>query len=356
MKEGEIMSLTREQELAIQVLLNRYNNNEKISILQGPAGSGKSYLLSHFMEYLSYSSEEVAFAAFTGTAAKILMNKGLNASTIHKLIYTPIMRRGVCIGFKKKAKEDLEHLKLIVVDEFSMVSDILLKDLLSFNIPLVLVGDSAQLPPIGNTNKLINTAHAILTEPVRQALDNPVLWAANQVRTGNTLSFGIHGGVVLVGAKKDLKEEWMRPEVRIIAGLNATRIKINEFVAKSNVPQSGHKIIFLKNDWPNMITNGTIADINYLQQISFNNFKLDFITEEGENYKKYPADFQRQLNPKNQFFDFAYAITCHRAQGATYDSPGLIIDESQYFREFKTNWLYTAITRYTGNYNVAILK
>jgi hypothetical protein len=42
--------------------------------------------------------------------------------------------------------------------------------------------------------------------------------------------------------------------------------------------------------------------------------------------------------------------------GATYDSLSLIIDKSQYFKEYRNHWLYTASTRFTGSYNVAILR
>lgn len=332
------------------------DNEEKLFLTQDFIVTHNSYTLHYLMDYLGSSPRNVAFAAFTGTAAKILINKNLNASTIHKLIYNPIMRRGTCVGFKRKDREELSHLKLIVVDEFSMVSDAILKDLLYFNIPIILVGDKNQLPPIGEPNRFINLSHAALTEPVRQALDNPILWAANEIRLGNRLSKGIHGDILFVGHKSQLQQDWLRPDVRIIAGLNATRKKINRQIAGSDIPMVGHRIIFLKNDWGSMITNGTTAEIENLNLISFSSFKLDFITDDDMIFKEYKADFQKQTSPKKQFFDFAYCLTAHKAQGATYDSPGLIIDESNYFKEYKNHWLYTAITRYTGKYNVAILQ
>lgn len=350
------MALTADQERAMKILLSRHQNKEKVSILQGVAGSGKSYLLSYLIQYLGYPEEKVAFATYTGTAAKILMRQGLNASTIHQLIYNPIIRRGVCVGFRIKPKRDLQGLKLVVIDEFSMVPETILQDLLSFNIPIIFVGDHAQLPPIGEPNKLIFQADATLTEPLRQALNNPILWAANEVRLGKGLPTGLHGGILYVGNKGDLKEEWLRPEVKIIAGLNKTRNKINLQISGSPSPEEGHQIIFLKNDWSTFITNGTIAEILDLEQVSFSTYKLKIQLEDELIVESYKADFQKKANPRNQFFDFAYCLTCHKAQGATYDSPGLIIDESQYFREYKKHWLYTGLTRFTGNYNVAVLK
>lgn len=351
--------LTKEQEQAIKILQDRIKNKEKISILQGPAGSGKSYTLRYLMDYLGYPPEKVAFAAFTGTAAKILINQGLNASTIHRLIYNPIMRHGRCVGFRKKLKMDLEHLRLIVVDEFSMVSQILLNDLMSYGIPIILVGDQYQLPPIGEPNKFIHEAHAILTEPMRQALDNPILWAANEVRLQRNLSFGVHGDEktkILVTSKSELNQDWLRDDVRIITGLNKTRNSINLQMSGSPYPLSGHKIIFLKNDWEQFITNGSIATITNLQQKGFTSYKMDFVTEEGDFYEEYIADFQKQLKPINQYFDWAYAITCHKAQGSTIVERGLIFDESYAFGQDKYRWIYTAISRFTGDNNLVILK
>jgi exodeoxyribonuclease-5 len=350
------VGLTLEQDNAMRILLDRHNDKEKISVLQGIAGSGKSFLLSYLIQHLGYEENEVAFATYTGTAAKILMKQGLNASTIHQLIYTPIIRRGICVGFRKKITEDLLGLKLIIIDEFSMVPQNILTDLLSYHIPIIFVGDQAQLPPIGEPNKLIHTAHAILTEPMRQALDNPILWAANEVRLGNHLPYGLHGDILFVGAKSNLKEEWLRPEVKILVGLNATRNTLNLQMSGSAIPLTGHQIIFLKNDWTTMITNGTIANIRKLKNIGWARYELEVELDDGIIIEDYVADFQKQSKPNKQFFDFAYAITCHRAQGATYDSPGLIIDESQYFKEYRNHWLYTALTRFTGNSNVAILR
>ena len=355
------MSLTNEQEQAAKILIDRLNSGEKVSILQGPAGSGKTFLLNYLIDYLGYEYNKIAFAAYTGTAAKVLMNQGLNASTIHGLIYDPIIWHGRCTGFKLKTTKKLRHLKLIIIDEFSMLPQNLLVDLMSFNIPLILVGDQFQLPPIGQPNKFIHNAHATLTEPMRQALDNPVLYIANEIRQRKSVPYGVYGedkntGQVLVTSRFEIQQEWKREDVKIIVGLNKTRNELNTEIAASTVPIAGHKIIFLKNDWKTMIVNGTIATILDMKQISGTRYKLKFITEEDYIYEDYLADFQTQTKAYHQFFDLAYAITCHKAQGATYDAPGLIFDESSYFRENKYKWLYTAVSRFTGNYNVAIVR
>lgn len=350
------MALTREQEHAARVLIDRLHRKEKVSVLQGFAGTGKTFLLNYLIDYLDYDSEAVAFAAYTGTAAKILMRQGLNASTIHSLIYKPIMKRGVCVGFRLHPRESLAHLKLIVVDEFSMLPQKLLVDLMSFGTPLILVGDQFQLPPIGEANQFINSADAILTEPMRQALESPVFWVANEIRQGKNLAYKLYGDQVLVAPYSKLEQKWVRKDVKIIVGLNKTRQRLNLQLAGSPTPQAGHRIMFLKNDWRNMITNGTIADIQHIEQYSMLGYKINFKTEDGLIFENYSADFERQSIPSRQYFTMAYSVTCHKSQGATYDSPGLVFDEGYVFREDKYRWLYTAVTRFTGNHNLVIIR
>lgn len=347
--------LTQEQSKALEVLYERYTSGELISILQGPAGSGKTTAISAFLTTTGLKGDEVAFVTFTGTAAKILSSKGSNAQTIHSLIYKPIMKGGVCVGFSPMPQESLSHLKLIIVDEFSMVSQEILDDLMKYKIPIILIGDKYQLPPIDSPNKFVNQAHVELTEIHRQALDNPILWAANQIRLGEPLLNGVYGDKLFVGRKHEADESWFRKDVQILAGLNRTRDEINQKIIKRNYPMVGDKIIFLSNDWKHNITNGTKATLLGVARAGYG-YRLNFKTEDGMQLRGYRAYFKTSANPRHQTFDFAYCITTHKAQGSTIDQPGIIFDESSYFGDYRRNWLYTALTRFSGNYRVAILR
>jgi len=351
--------LTREQESGLKILKDKIENGSPVTILQGAAGTGKSYLLSYLLSSLDYLEEELAFVSFTGTAAKILQKQGLPASTIHKLVYNPIIVRGSCVGFKRKSREELLRIKLIVVDEFSMLTQEILKDLMTYKIPLLLVGDLYQLPPIGTPNQYINSADVFLEEVHRQALGNPILWAATQVRLGNGLPGGIYGNTLFVGRKEDASEDWFRKDVQIITGLNKTKDDLNLTMAGTVNPMVGHKIIFLKNDMGKGITNGTIASLLHLRRIYRNTYALSIITEDGERIDNYQAEFiltGETPQMRGQYFSYAYAISCHKAQGQTFDTPGIVFDESSFFGVNSRKWLYTAISRWTGNYNVAILR
>lgn len=315
-----------------------------------------SFLLRYLLEYLGYEERQVHFCAYTGVAAKLLMKQGLRASTIHSLIYAPIIRRGVCVGFKKKTRDELEHLKLIVVDEYSMVGQNIVNDLLSFNIPIIFVGDPLQLPAIEQQNDLSTLTHARLTEPMRQALEDPILWAANEVRQGKQLPYGVHGGSIMVGFKTDIDESWIRPDVQILVGTNASRKHYNYLISGTTIPISGNKIMFLKNDWKIGVVNGEIMTATKVQQSWFRSYEISGITESGLELENYSADWEKPSLPKNQFFTQAYAITVHKSQGSTIDQNGLIINESYLFGEDRFKWLYVAISRFATGNKIAIMN
>lgn len=356
------MQLTIEQESALKILKHKVLDKEKTSILQGYAGTGKSTTLRFLLESLGYHESRIHFCAYTGTAAKILMDAGLNASTIHALIYKPIIIAGECVGFTRKDPEELQHLHLIVIDEYSMLPQDILEDLLQYNIPLLLVGDPGQLPPIGEPNEFMGKYDAILTTVQRQALDSPILWAATQIREGKIVKEGTYGDILFVGRKHQLDEQWLRKDVQFLVGLNDSRQKLNTQISGTVNPENGDKIIFLRNDWNKGIVNGTITEIINLRR-NFEYYKVTFNLADLkiENYKAYYQEMPKQRRrtygpPIKNFFDKAYAITVHKSQGQSLDCPIVIMDESYYFREHAVNWIYTAMTRSTGNKPVAWLR
>src|SRR6187401_2697208 len=114
--------------------------------LFGYAGTGKTTLARHLAAGID---GEVKYAAFTGKAALVMRRKGCGgASTIHSLIYRPLESNEETPSFELWDDAPVSKAKLIVIDECSMVDAELGRDLMSFGIPLLVLGDPAQLPPV----------------------------------------------------------------------------------------------------------------------------------------------------------------------------------------------------------------
>lgn len=194
------------KELAAFVLND--NNTDNILLVNGYAGTGKTTTLSAFVRVLNEFNLKSVLLAPTGRAAKVFAyyaNKP--AQTIHKKIYR---QQSTKDGFGRfKLDKNLHSKTIFIIDEASMIanrkqdnaifgSGMLLDDLIDYvnndrNCKLILVGDTAQLPPVGMTlspaldlekirHYSASAKEIILTDVVRQALQSGILENATQVR------------------------------------------------------------------------------------------------------------------------------------------------------------------------------
>src|SRR5215468_11353484 len=160
--------------------------------LFGYAGTGKTTLARHIAEE---ADGEVKFAAFTGKAASVMRGKGCRgASTIHSLIYRARESGEETPSFELWDDAPASKAKLIVIDECSMVDPELGRDLLSFGVPVLVLGDPAQLPPIQGGGFFTDAEpDAMLTEVHRQAADDPIIHLSMAVREGEWIEPGRYG-------------------------------------------------------------------------------------------------------------------------------------------------------------------
>ena len=178
----------------------------KAFILRGYAGTGKTSVMSALVRALVGLQQACVLLAPTGRAAKVLSRySGFPAYTIHKKIY-----RQKQLGAESFSLSDNLHRNtLFIVDEASMLSGArdnatfgsgcLLDDLVQYvysgsGCSLLLVGDDAQLPPVGSTlspaldadwmasNYQLSIINYQLSEVARQALDSGVLAEATRIR------------------------------------------------------------------------------------------------------------------------------------------------------------------------------
>ena len=164
----------------------RQRNTASIFRLFGYAGTGKTTLARHIAEGVD---GKVLFAAFTGKAALVMRSKGCPAaSTIHSLIYQARESGEEVPSFDLWDDAPASKAKLIVIDECSMVDAELGRDLMSFGVPVLVLGDPAQLPPIQGGGFFTDAEpDVMLTEVHRQAQDDPIVRLSMDIRAGNRL-------------------------------------------------------------------------------------------------------------------------------------------------------------------------
>jgi exodeoxyribonuclease-5 len=352
--------------------------------LGGYAGTGKTTLIAYLRKALRDFDKEatVAFCAYTGKAARVLqeklreqkvMHRGDTVSTIHSLIYTSEERPGAQPVWVRKDK--LER-SLIVVDEASMVDEAIWKDLLSFGIPILAVGDHGQLPPVGSSFNLMANPQVRLERIFRQAEGSPIIEVATLARQSGALPVKEFGpGVRKLDRNspetgqevQELLENW-RPDLLILCGYNATRIKLNTAIrgmrdVESAEPQSGDVVVCLRNNRQKHIYNGMLGRIVRVVPALGEDGALWYEAEielEGEDYTYTGYIFREQFGAhetvkqvppgpdgeRGDLWDFGYALTVHKAQGS--QAPRVLVFEERFGRssdEDWRRWLYTAVTR-----------
>src|SRR4029077_11072519 len=130
----------------------------------------------------------------------VMRRKGCEgASTIHSLIYQPLESETETPTFALWDDSPVADARLIVIDECSMVDAEIGRDLMSFGVPVLVLGAPAQLPPIQGGGFFTEVeADAMLTEVHRQAEDNPIIRLSMAIRAGHDLEPGRYGETEIV--------------------------------------------------------------------------------------------------------------------------------------------------------------
>lgn len=332
--------------------------------LFGFAGVGKTSLAKHLAEGIG----DVAYGAYTGKAARVMQRKGCTgASTIHRMIYRPVVDpKTRKVSFMLNEEAEIRHANLVVVDEVSMVGERIGEDLLSFGVQVLVLGDPAQLPPIEGTGFFTDrTPDVLLTEVHRQSEGSAILDLATRVRQGEPVEFGGPEDCRVLRRGALSMEECSRHD-QILVGRNATRAVMNQMIRHqvhgrtSMFPQVGDRLICLRNDYSVGVLNGSQwvvveapgEDDDGNLPLTLRDIDSSPFDEDGAEPIRVVAHagpFQGKVVPMHeakgtQQFDFAYAITVHKAQGSEWDRV-VVFDESACFKEDRRRWLYTAVTR-----------
>jgi exodeoxyribonuclease-5 len=430
-----------------------------VYILKGYAGTGKTTMISNLVKASPKLKWKTVLLAPTGRAAKVMSGYSSKpASTIHRKIYLTKKGNNGQLWFERGI--NLHTNSLFIVDEASMIgneagismgdfeSKSLLDDLFEYvfsgkNCKLILVGDTAQLPPVGlNVSPALNMDHVKysyekptgqfeLTEVVRQAAESGILFNATRLRlmivqeNAGWPQFKVEGFNDIIRIEgMELEEEMQRmwknygeENVILISRSNKRAYQFNvqirnRLLWRESELEAGDRMMVVRNNYfwlkdlegsDGFIANGEtveilkikarpelhdcrFADVN-LRMIDQPNSPtieariiLDSIDSDGPGlasekmkqlYQSISMDYSNESSKKIRAekikvdpcynalqVKFAYAITCHKAQGGQWDA--VFIDQGFLKEEMLDveflRWLYTALTRakqkiYLVNFN-----
>lgn len=292
-------------------------------LLKGYAGTGKTTLIATWMKSLKPMGFRIVLMAPTGRAAKVMSTYASSkAYTIHKRIYFAQQNKQGAIKFKLQKNK---HRKTIfIVDEASMIADnqqyaklfengSLLNDLIEYvsagdDCKLVLVGDTAQLPPVKQelspaldktfleTSFQLDVHESELNEVVRQSSNSGILTNATALRkiiqsgVGSSFSFEVKqtddvvrmlDGYEIQGALEDAYREVGRTETTIIVRSNKRANLYNrqirtQIMGLENALAVGDLVMVVKNNYFWLPTNssaGFIANGDVLEVLRISAFK-----------------------------------------------------------------------------------
>lgn len=411
------MRFSPQQDAALKAVSDWYHNGDKqVFHFFGYAGTGKTTLAKYLAESIG---DDVLFAAYTGKAAHVLQTKGChNASTIHSLIYRSrdkskarltelqnelgellhemremteeyindhpkvrALRRDIEDEAKNanqpmfilNTESEVRDAPLVVIDECSMVDATMGQDLLSFGTPVLVLGDPAQLPPVGSAGYFTENVKPdiMLDEIHRQAKESPILRMATDVREGRRLEFGDWGENCFVHPKgTKLTQEEVLGYDQLLVGKNKTRHAMNKRVRQflkheGEYPIVGDRLVCLRNNSELGLLNGAIFQTTGVDGVMDGKVHMTVRSEDSPNAgdvevaaleqhflgRGKELDTQYWLRSEGQEFDYGYALTVHKSQGSQWDSVA-VFDESWGPKLARQRWLYTAITRAAGRVSV----
>ncbi len=359
--------LAPEQVDAVRLALS-----QKVAVLTGGPGCGKSFTVRSIVALARAKRAKVLLTAPTGRAAKRLEElAGMEASTLHRLLQ---LRPGGDAAYDRDHPLDAD---LVVVDEASMLDVLLANTLVKAIAPgahLLLVGDVDQLPSVGAGEVLFDLLGSgvlpsvRLTHIFRQAQHSGVVMNAHRINAGHlpntkglddfflfaeeeaeriaelTVDIVAHRLPQRFGLDSRRDVQVVCPMHRGAAGAAVLNERLQEVLtpARPGVPERrygsrvfrvGDKVTQLRNNYDKLVFNGSVGTVVGL---SLEEQELHVRLDEGEEVC-YSFDELDELA-------HAYAISIHRSQGSEY--PCIVVPlATTAWMMLQRNLLYTAVTR-----------
>ncbi len=378
------------QEQAIAILKSGDN-----VFLTGSAGTGKTYVLNKYIEYLKARKIPVSITASTGIAATHLQGTTIHAWSGIGIKDSLNSRQLKELKDKKYLKKHIEKTKVLIIDEismlhkkqFDMVNEVMQyfreNDKPFGGIQVILCGDFFQLPPIGTSGEInrdkfcfmsqswlnANLSICYLTDQFRQT-DTELNQILNEIRSGVVTDRSI---ALLNNSKEGIDVEDPtrlythnldvdRINTTHIAAIKGRKklfkakvkgnLKLAESIKRSIMaPESlelkkDAKVMFVKNNYEKGYLNGSLGTIIKYDDEGIPVVRLNNgyeITAEPEDWRIEDETGKLLVSYVQVPLRLAWAITVHKSQGMTLD--GAVMDLSKTFEKGQG---YVALSRIKG--------
>lgn len=358
LKTNKIKELTSEQNQAL-----KYAIENRLSLLNGGPGTGKSFTVSYIANYLANNNKTVCVASLTARVAQkmenVIENNNVKCMTVHKLLNLNEFKKYNIIN-------DIDY-DYVIIEEASMININLFKYILthlSSNTHLILVGDYNQLPPVGSGQifrdlcKSKNIKKATLTKIFRQAKDNSIINNSYAILKGKTFDdLKTDKNFYLIDTKdtnmatagitiidKFLQQRNLNIEdVTILASTKSLASSINfKIQEKYNINSNVDGCVFKVDDKVMQTINNNQKEV-YNGNIGI----VKEIVDDSKGRKNIVVDFNGKRIVYNKAGQkelcLAYCYTVHKSQGTESNNVVVLVDENE--KLLNRNMIYTAITR-----------
>ena len=379
-----MIQYTSQQEYIIQKAIDWfYNSDEQLFQYAGGPGTGKSFILMEIVKRLGLDIEnEVAPMSYIGAAALNMRKYGLvSAKTIHSWLFEireipetdsfghiVYNDNGKISKVKVFLPKDMlpMTIRLIIIDEAFCVPLSLKQYIMKHGIKVLACGDTHQLPPVADSPAFLISGEIYkLTEIMRQSGRDDIIQIAIARYNDYKVTRGRSQNALVID-RNQLTDEMLLWADEIICGKNSTRDNINNHIRyikgyHSILPMYGEKLVCRNNNWDLIsrtpdgydmaLVNGIIGTVTNQPSISsYNknnhsipiefmcndiscsflaNASYEYFLSNSEERKKIKSINSNRKSKSTQLFEFAYAITCHIAQGSQFDKV-IYIEESMY--------------------------
>jgi ATP-dependent DNA helicase PIF1 len=366
--------------------------------LTGSAGTGKSFTIREIVRYLENMNINYGLTALTGCAAVLI-----NGQTIHSFLGLGISRdlKTIIKNLEKFKKQlaIIKDLQTLIIDEVSMMDNQLLElinNLLKYikhnsivfgGIQVILVGDFHQLPPIENdycfTSPIWNDlglSSIILTDIIRQKDDDDLKKILEEIRNEKLSESSLEILKSLVITDTKYKEDEIKPTRLYPINTNVDKINGYEYKkllkkndnneilykARTNTKEIikdidkydiyltlNTQIMIIRNiSFENKLVNGTRGIVIEMKEMSVIIKDNDGRLHEITYYNDMNINGKKNTGISFMPLKLAYAISIHKAQGASIDNLEIDLGEDI----FISGQLYTALSRSTNIKNLKLIN